>query len=136
MKEVTRPIGKLDGKGLVLGTPAYTDDLAPEHALIVRVLHSPNAYARIKRIDTAAALELPGVACVLTYLDLPRNVLSRAGQGYPEPSPYDKFILDEYVRYCGDEVAIVAAVSEQVAEAALGKIVVEYEVLPAVFDFE
>ncbi len=136
MKEVTRSIGKMDGKGLVLGTPAYTDDLAPDHALIVKVLHSPHAHARIKRVDTAAALELPGVACILTHRDLPRNVLSRAGQGYPEPSPYDKFILDESVRYCGDEVAIVAAVSEQVAEAALAKLSVDYEILPAVLDFE
>lgn len=136
MKEVNQPIPKIDGKGLMMGKPAYTDDLAPQNALIVKVLRSPHAFARITRIETGKASQLPGVACVLTYRDLPRNILTRAGQGYPEPSPYDKFILDEYVRYCGDEVAVVAAISEEVAEAAISRIEVEYEVFEPVLDFE
>ena len=117
--EVNHPVHKLEGKGLVLGRPAYTDDLAPQNALIVKLLRSPHAFARIKRIATEKAAALPGVACVLTHRDLPRNVHTKAGQGYPEPSPYDRFVLDEYVRYCGDEVAVVAAVSERIAEEAL-----------------
>jgi putative selenate reductase molybdopterin-binding subunit len=136
MKEVNQPLPKLDGKGLMMGKPAYTDDLAPSDALIVKVLRSPHAFAKITRIETVKAGQLPGVASVLTFRDLPRNILTRAGQGYPEPSPYDKFILDEYVRYCGDEVAVVAAVSEEVAEAALSRIEVEYEVFEPVLDFE
>ncbi len=136
MKEVTRGVHKLDGKGLMMGRPAYTDDLAPQNALILKVLRSPHAFARIKNINTEKALQLPGVVCVLTYIDLPRSVHTRAGQGYPEPSPYDKFILDEYVRYCGDEVAIVAAVSERLAEEALNLIEVEYELLEPVLDYE
>lgn len=59
-----------------------------------------------------------------------------AGQSYPEPSPYDRKILDEYVRYVGDPVAIVAAVDEQTAEKAMKLIKVEYEVLEAVVDYE
>jgi putative selenate reductase molybdopterin-binding subunit len=136
MNEVNRPVPKLDGKGLVMGRPAYTDDLAPENALIVKVLRSPHPFAKIKRIEAKRALRIPGVACVLTYKDLPRNVITRAGQGYPEPSPYDKFVLDDVVRYCGDEVALIAAVSEAVAEEALDLIEVEYELLEPVLDFE
>lgn len=136
MKEVTRPLAKLDGKGLVMGRPAYTDDLAPQNALIVKLLRSPHAFARIKRINTEKAVQLDGVACILTYQDLPRVVHSKAGQGYPEPSPYDRFILDEYVRYCGDEVAVIAAVSERIAEEALNLIEVEYEVLEPVLHYE
>lgn len=136
MREVNRAVHKLDGKGLVMGRPAYTDDLAPQNALVVKLLHSPHAFARIRAIHAQKARELPGVACVLTWQDLPRNVITKAGQGYPEPSPYDRFILDEYVRYCGDEVAIVAAVSERVAQAALDLIEVDYEVLEPVLDFE
>ena len=135
-RQVNQPVHKLEGKGLVLGRPAYTDDLAPQNALIVKLLRSPHAFARIKRIATEKAAALPGVACVLTHWDLPRNVHTKAGQGYPEPSPYDRFVLDECVRYCGDEVAVVAAVSERVAEEALPLIEVEYEVLAPVLDFE
>jgi putative selenate reductase molybdopterin-binding subunit len=136
MKEVERRIRKLDGKGLVLGRPVYTDDLAPKDALVVKVLRSPHPFARIKSIDTAEALGLPGVACILTYRDIPHNIHTRAGQGYPEPSPYDKYPLDEYVRYVGDEVAVVAAASEKTALQAMGLIRVDYEVLEPVLDYE
>jgi putative selenate reductase molybdopterin-binding subunit len=136
MKEVGRKIRKLDGSGLIEGRPAYTDDLAPHNALIIKVLRSPYAFARIKRIDTQKAEDMPGVACVLTYKNVPHNIHTRAGQGFPEPSPYDKYILDEYVRYCGDEAAAVAAATETQAEAALKAIDIEYEPLEPVLDFE
>jgi CO/xanthine dehydrogenase Mo-binding subunit len=135
-REVKSSHPKIDGEGLVLGRPAYTDDLAPSNALVVKLLRSPHAYARIKSIDASAALGLPGVACVLTWKDVPRVAYTRAGQGHPEPSPHDKFILDEYVRYVGDEVAVVAAENEKTASAALKLIKVDYEELPAVLDFE
>ncbi len=133
---VAHNVPKLDGIGLVTGKPAYTDDLAPRDALVVKLLRSPHAFARIISVDASQALVLPGVACVLTHVDVPRIAYTRAGQGHPEPSPHDKFILDEYVRYVGDEVAIVAAEDEATALAALSLIKVEYEVLPPVLDFE
>ncbi len=135
-RQINQPIRKLDGQGMVLGRPLYTCDLVPPQALVIKVLRSPHPFARIRQIDTREALASPGVVCVLTAADLPRRVHTRAGQGYPEPSPYDKFILDDYVRYCGDEVAAVAAVSEKAALAARDRIVVDYEVLPPVLDFE
>lgn len=127
---------KIDGKGLITGRPAYTDDLTPKDALVVKLVRSPHAFAKIKKIDAAKALELPGVEAVYTYKDVPRVPITRAGQGHPEPSPKDKFILDEYVRYPGDEVAVVAAIDEHTARRAVELIDVEYEVLSPLVDME
>ncbi|MFP4077714.1 MAG: xanthine dehydrogenase family protein molybdopterin-binding subunit [Candidatus Izemoplasmataceae bacterium] len=126
----------VDGKGIMMGRTAYTGDYAPADALILKVLRSPHAFARIASIDTSEALKLPGVECVLTHKDFKRNAHTRAGQGYPEPSPHDKFALDHYVRYVGDEVAVVAARDPRTAEDALDKIKVDYEVFEPVLDFE
>lgn len=126
----------IDGKGLMLGRPAYTDDLAEKNALIVKVLRSPYPFARIKSISTEKAMELEGVVAVLTHKDFERIPITRAGQGYPEPSPHDKFVLDEFVRHVGDEVAALAAVDEKTALRGLELIEVVYEVLEPILDFE
>jgi putative selenate reductase molybdopterin-binding subunit len=136
MKEVNKSYPKKEGLGLSKGRPAYTDDLAPQNSLVVKVLRSPHPFARIVNIDTSLAEKLEGVKCVLTYKNVPRNIITRAGQGYPEPSPHDKFILDEYVRYVGDEVAAVAAEDEKTAVEAMQMIQVEYEIFEPVLDFE
>ncbi|MCK5822625.1 MAG: molybdopterin-dependent oxidoreductase [Bacteroidales bacterium] len=136
MKQVNKSIPKIDGMGLAKGKPAFTDDLTDSNAIIVKVLRSPHAFARIKNINVDKAVKYPGVECVFTHKDVPRNVFTRAGQGYPEPSPKDKFILDEYVRYVGDEVAVVAATTDEIADQAMKLIEVEYEVFEAVLDFE
>ena len=136
MKTVNHKTPSVDGKGIMMGRAAFTDDFAEPNSLIVKMLRSPHAFARIKNIDTSKARALPGVEIVLTHHDVPRKSFTRAGQGYPEPSPHAKFILDEYVRYVGDEVACVAAINESVADQALKLIEVEYEVLEPVLDFE
>lgn len=136
MKVINQSIAKVDNLGIAMGKPVYTEDLIPQNALAVKVLRSPHAFARIKSIDVSKALKLPGVECVLTYKNVPRVPFTRAGQTYPEGSTYDKFILDEYVRHVGDDVAIVAAVDEEWAEKALKLIRVEYEVFEPVVDFE
>ena len=136
MKTVNTRIPSVDGKGLMMGRPAYTDDLAERNSLIVKVLRSPHPYAKIVSIDDTLAKALPGVKLILTHKDFDRKPFTRAGQGYPEPSPHDKFVLDEYVRYIGDEVACVAARTNTQCEAALKLIKVEYEILEPVLDFE
>jgi len=136
MKVVNQGLPSIDGRGLMMGKKAYTDDLADADSLIVKVLRSPHPYAKILKIDTSKADELYGVELILTHKDFDRRPFTRAGQGYPEPSPHDKFVLDEYVRYIGDEVCAVAAISEQIAIKALELIEVTYEVLEAVLDFE
>lgn len=136
MKAVNKPISKIDGMGLVTGKPLYTDDLAPKDALIVKILRSPHAFAKIKDIDVSRALKVPGVECVLTWKDIPRIPFTRSGASFPEPASYDSYILDEYVRYVGDSAAIVAAVDEETAEKAMKMIKVDYEVYEPVIDFE
>ena len=126
----------VNAKGIMMGRAVFTDDLAPQNALVLKVLRSPHAFAHIKSIDVSEAEAYPGVACVLTYQNVPHVPFTRAGQGYPEPSPHDKFVLDEYVRYVGDEVAVVAAETEEIALEAMKLIKVEYEILEPVLDFE
>ena len=137
MQFVGKDIPKIDGLALVKGTPAYTSDLdINNNALIVKMLRSPHASARIISINTSEAEAIPGVECVLTHENTPETRFTLAGQSFPEPSPYDRRILDSQMRYVGDEVAIVAAVDEMTALAAIGKIKVQYEVLPAVLDLK
>ncbi|MEQ8199076.1 MAG: aldehyde oxidase, partial [Clostridiaceae bacterium] len=86
MKSVGKGVSKIDSLALVTGKPVYTDDLAFRNALIIKILRSPHAFARIKNIDVSRALKLPGVECVLTYKDAPKTRFTLAGQTYPEPS--------------------------------------------------
>ncbi len=136
MKVVNNITHSVDGLGILKGRPAYTDDLADKNSLIVKVLRSPHAYARIVKIDSSVAEKLPGIEMVLTHKDFSRVPFTRAGQGYPEPSPHDKFVLDEYVRYVGDEVLAVVGSDLRICEEALSLIKVEYEILEPVLDFE
>jgi putative selenate reductase molybdopterin-binding subunit len=104
--------------------------------LIGKILPSPHAHARIRRIDATKAKALAGVHAVLTYKDVPRVPHTTAGQAWPEPSPYDTYLLDSKVRFVGDRVAAVAAETRAIAERALALIEVDYEILPAVLDME
>src|SRR2546428_2171399 len=137
-KARTRVVGqkerRVDARPLFTGAPVYAAEFEQPNMLHARILHSPHAHANIRRIDKSKALALPGVYAVLTYEDVPRVAHSTAGQPYPEPSPYDAYLLDNRVRYVGDWVAFVAAETPAITEEALGLIEVEYEVLPAIFD--
>ncbi|MEA3326678.1 MAG: molybdopterin cofactor-binding domain-containing protein [Chloroflexota bacterium] len=125
---------KVDAVKLVQGKPAFTADFAKRDMLFAKVLRSPHAHAEIKHIDTSKAKTLPGVAAVLTWEDIPRVVYSTAGQSHPIPGPLDTFSLDHKVRFVGDRVALVAAKTPEIAQAALNMIDVEYEVLLPVID--
>lgn len=136
MKSVNVITPSVDGKGLMMGKAGYTNDYVMKNALIIKVMRSPHPFAKIVSIDDSEALKLSGVECILSYKDFERRPFTRAGQGYPEPSPHDKFVFDEYVRYVGDEVLCVAAIDEKTADKALSLIKVEYQVLEPVLDFE
>lgn len=136
MKVASKHHASIDGLGILLGRPAFTDDLIEMNTLTIVVKRSPHAYARIQKIDTTLAEQMPGVEGILTKADFSRIAYTRAGQGYPEPSPHDKFVFDDFVRYIGDEVCAVAAISREIAQAAVDAIVVDYEVLPPVLDFQ
>ena len=95
----------------------------------------PHAHAEILEIKKDIAEKLPGIVCVLTYEDVPQKRFTMAGQTYPEPSPYDRLILDKRVRFVGDAVAIVAGETEKAVDQAMKVIKVKYDVLEPVLDF-
>ena len=120
MKIVSQGIKKVDGIGVITGRPVYTDDLnINNNPLIIKILRSPHASAKIISVNKSIAEKVPGVECILTHEDVPKTRFTLAGQSYPEPSPYDRRILDDCVRYVGDEVAIIAAVDEKTAVKAM-----------------
>ena len=137
MKVVNKPLRKKDAMQLVTGQPVYMDDVIPEGCLCVKLLRSPHANAYIKSIDTSRAMLVPGMEAVFTWQDVDQNGrrYTQAGQTYPEPSPYDRLVLDRHVRFVGDVVAILAGKDEKTVEKAMKLIKVEYEVLEPLLDF-
>lgn len=135
MKYVNAPVMKKDAMALVTGKPVYMDDVAPKDCLIVKVLRSPHAHALIEEINITNALKQKGIECILTYKDVPHRRFTMAGQTFPEPSPYDRYILDQRVRFVGDAVAIVAGEDEAAVDRALKLIKVKYQVLEPVLDY-
>lgn len=133
---VGQAVVKKDAKALLSGKPVYTDDLVPENTLTVKLKRSPHAFAKIKKIDTSKAMLVPGIELILTYKDVPQKRFTLAGQTFPEPSPYDRLILDQYVRFVGDPVAIIAGKDEACCMKAMKLIKVEYEVLEPILDFK
>ena len=132
---VNQSIRKTDSMQLLLGKPLFMDDIVPKDALIVKLLRSPHAHAMVKEIDTSRAKNVEGVVDIYTWQDVPNLRYTNAGQTYPEPSAYDRLIIDRHLRFVGDVVAIVAAENEKAADRALKLIRVQYEVLEAILDF-
>ena len=135
MRVVNHAVPKVDAQALVTGKAVYTNDLAPFDSLIVKIVRSPHAHALIKDINRARAEAVPGIECVLTYKDCPDKRFTMAGQTYPEPSPYDRLILDQRMRFVGDAAAIVAGTSEEAVRKAMKLVKIKYEVLEPVLDF-
>ena len=135
LRTVNKPIRKKDAMALLTGKPVYTGDMVDKNALVVKILHSPYANAEIEEINTDIAMKVPGIEVIYTYKDVPQKRFTMAGQTYPEPSPYDRLLLDKHVRFHGDAVAIVAGEDEKAVDKALKLIKVKYNVLPAVNDF-
>lgn len=133
-KSVGQPVRKKDAMQLLLGKPAYVEDVTPSDALVVKVLRSPHAHALIEEIKIDAALKVPGIVAVYTYKDVPQKRFTMAGQTYPEPSPYDRLLLDQRVRFVGDAVAIIAGEDEKAVDKAMKRIRVTYKVLEPVLD--
>jgi len=136
VKTIGHITARVDGIALATGKPVFADDIKLSHLLHVKLLHSPIAHGRIKRIDRSKAMAIPGVVCILTHEDFTPHFYTTAGQGYPEPSPRDILIFNPVVRYVGDRVAAVAAETIEAAEAGVRALEVEYEELPAIFDPE
>ena len=127
---IGKSVAMIDAAEKTTGAGKYTDDLTLPGMLIGKILHSPYPHARIKRIDTSRAEALDGVVAVVTGPDAP-NPFGILPVGHDEHA----LALDK-VRYVGDNVACVAAISESIAEKAVDLIDVEYELLPAYFEPE
>ncbi len=127
---IGKPTAMIDAAEKTTGGGKYADDLSVPGMLIGKILHSPYPHARIKNIDTRRAEKLDGVVTVAVGTDAP-NPFGILPVGHDEHA----LALDK-VRYVGDNVACVVAISEAIAEQALELIDVEYEVLPAYFDPE
>ena len=136
MKTVNQSMRKKDAMQLVTGQPVYMDDVIPQDCLIVKLLRSPHANAIVQE-DTSRALLVPGIEAIYTWKDVDQQGrrYTQAGQTYPEPSPYDRLVIDRHVRFAGDVVAILAGKDEKCVDKAMKLIKVRYEVLPAVLDY-
>ncbi len=120
--------------GVVTGRAAFTLDIEVPGLLHMALLRSPHAHARVRGIDRAAAIRVPGVVAVFTHEDAPDTTFSTARHEDPDDDPYDSVVLDDVVRFAGQRVAAVVADSLAAARAGCAALVVDYEVLPAVFD--
>src|SRR5664279_6287587 len=127
---IGKSIAMVDAAGKTTGSGKYADDFSLPGMLIGRILHSPYPHAVIKRIDTSRARALEGVVALVTGEDAP-NQYGILPVGHDETA-----LAVNKVRYVGDNVACVAALTEEIADRALELIDVEYETLPAYFDLE
>ena len=131
-------IKRVDAADKVTGRAKYTDDLADASALVVKILHSTIAHGFVKRVDTAAAKQIPGVVKVLTCFDVPDITFPTAGHPWSTDPHHqdvaDRKLLNQHVRYYGDDVAVVIAEDEVAAAQGVRAIQVEYEELPFVLD--
>ena len=132
---IKKPVRKKDSMQLLLGKPVYVEDIVPKDALALKLLRSPHANAIVEEINVSVAKKVPGVVDIYTWEDVPKQRFAIAGQTYPEPSPYDRLILDRHVRFAGDVVAIIAAENEKAALKAMKLIKVKYKILEPVLDF-
>jgi CO/xanthine dehydrogenase Mo-binding subunit len=127
---VGKDLAAVAGREVVTGKAVYTPDLEFPGMLVGKLLYSPYACARIVELDVSKAREMPGVAAVLTAADIPGE------NSYLYWYGDQPLLVEDQVRYKGDALAVVAAETEEIAQAALEAINVKYEPLEGVFDIE
>jgi len=135
-KKVGKPLKKIDSLSLATGTEKFVDDWYLKNPVYLSIIYSPHAHAKIINIDDSEAREIDGVLEVFSFKNVDKVFHTTAGQGFPEPSPYDAVLFDDTMRYVGDRVALVAAETKEIADQAVKAIHVEYEVLASIFDPE
>ncbi|WP_206808739.1 xanthine dehydrogenase family protein molybdopterin-binding subunit [Paradesulfitobacterium ferrireducens] len=136
LKYVGRNLPLHDAVAKATGKIQYTGDMNFPGMLQAKILFSPLAHARIKKIDASAALALPGVAAVFSHENTPQTLYNSQVWFAGQEARADERLFHDTVRFVGDRVAAVVATDKKIAAKALGLIKVEYEELPALFDPE
>src|SRR5262245_59637287 len=137
LRIVGRSVTRADARDKVSGAAQFSADrLMAEGLLYGKTLRSPLPHAEIISLDAVKAEALPGVRAVITYKDAPKNPFEEGGRSGEKGPVAAVHVLNQIVRHVGDEVAAVAADSEEIAEEALRLIEVEYRSLPFVLDAE
>ena len=129
-------IGAPAATDIVTGRAEFTMDVEMAGMLHLKLVHSPHAHARIVSVDKTAALAVPGVHRVYTWEDVPRKRFNTALHTDHLVDPDDTYILDDVARFVGQRMAAVLADTVAAAEEGCRRLVIDYEVLPAVFDPE
>lgn len=124
------------GPDVVTGKARFTLDVAIDGLLHMKLARSPYLHARIRSIDKSAALAAPGVRAVFTHEDSPKVAFSTARHQVRTIDADDTYVLDNVARFVGQRVAAVVADSEAAAEEGVRRLIIDYEILPAVFDPE
>lgn len=135
LHEVGTSAQRVGATSAVTGALRLTEDNDFRHLLHLKAVRSPHAHARIKSIDLSAARKVPGFVDVLTHEDVPNNLYTPMQLIGIEPKD-EPILAEDVVRFQGEAVVAVMADSPRAAARAAAKVVVEYEVLPAVFDVE
>jgi xanthine dehydrogenase molybdenum-binding subunit len=140
-KSVGKSVVRVDACEKATGRAKYMDDLCDRSALIVKILHSTVAHGFVKSVDTAEAEAIPGVVKVLTCFDAPQDrPFPTAGHPWSTDPAHqdvaDRCLLNQHVRYYGDDVAAVIAEDEVAAVQGVRALKVEYEELPFVLDVQ
>lgn len=135
---VGKKIKRVDAFDKVTGRAKFTEDLVPKDAYTAKIYHSTIAHGKVLSIDTEEAMNVPGVVKIVTCFDVPKIQFPTAGHPWSTEKDHqdvaDRLLLNEHVRYYGDDIAVVIARDEVACKQALKKIVVEYEEYPANFD--
>ena len=127
---------KVDSLSLATGSSKYVDDYEVKNSLYCKLVYSPHAFAEILDIDDSKVREVDGVVDVFHFKNVKKIFHTTAGQGYPEPSPYDNLIFDNIVRFVGDRVAMIVAENRKIAHQAVKLLDVKYKIKDALFDPE
>lgn len=129
---------RVDAFEKVTGRAKYVADMADRTAFIAKVYHAEIAHGKVRSFDLSEAEKMDGVIKIVTCFDIPKNYFNTAGHPYSIDPDHldvtDRLILNEHIRYYGDDIAVVVARDEVTAKRALKAIKVEYEVYPFVLD--
>ena len=140
LREVGRPVVRVDAYDKVTGRAKFTDDLCPKPCLEAKIYHATIGNGVVKSIDTSEAEKVPGIVAVFTCFDVPDICYPVAGHPWYADSAAakrdqaDRKLLDSRVRIYGDNIAVVVGEDTVCCDRALKKIKVEYEEYPVVYD--